>query len=98
MGGALILVPVQGETVRGSQMILAFERLICPNYSIAIDCRTLPMGLKIHESLSISALNFDLQNKAEFDTYLSLTEAIRRNSKIAETPTLKFVDVYPLAK
>ena len=56
------------------------------------------MGLEIHESLSISALNFDLQNKAEFDTYLSLTEAIRRNSKIAETPTLKFVDVYPLAK
>jgi hypothetical protein len=56
------------------------------------------MGLEIHESLSISALNFDLQNKAEFDTYLSLTEAGRRNSKIAETPTLKFIDVYPLAK
>jgi len=56
------------------------------------------MGLEIHESLSISALIFDLQNKAEFDTCSSLTRAGKRNSKIAETPTLKFFDVYPLAK
>jgi hypothetical protein len=56
------------------------------------------MGLEIHQSLSISALIFDLQNKAELDTYPSLTRAGRRNSKIAETPTLKFIDVSPLVK
>jgi hypothetical protein len=98
MGGGDFFVLVQGETGWGPQMILVFESLSSPNFLIAIHCRTLPIGLEIHESLSISALIFDLQNKAEFDTSSRLTRAGRRNSKIAETPTLKFVDVYPLGK
>jgi hypothetical protein len=48
--------------------------------------------------LSISALNFDLKFKAEFSTFSNLTQAGRRNSKIAGTPTLKFFFMYLLAK
>ena len=43
-------------------------------------------------------LNFDFRFKAEIFTFSNITHAGARNSKIAGTPTLKFIDVYPLAK
>jgi hypothetical protein len=78
--------------------VLALERLICPTYSNAINFRTFHLGFEIQESMSISALNFDLKNKAEKMTFSSRSPKGKRNSKIAETPTLEFFDMYPLGK
>lgn len=69
-----------------------------PSYSNAINFRSLHTLVEIEESMSISALNFDLKNKAEKMTFSHLTPKGKRNSKIAERSHLIFFDVYPLGK
>ena len=56
------------------------------------------MVFEIQGSMSFSALNFDLKNKAEKTTFSNLTPKGKRNSKIAERAHLNFFDVYPLGK